>query len=299
MEIRPVHWVGALLVSTVLHLGAAYVIYTPATGDTATGGTAVTVELSSAAALVPPVSSPQDAGVAEPGYTLAATVSTVEAAEIPDSAETDAETETNPSSSQPRIEVIQATPPVDNEAGAVGFGGTIAARIQPGLADMDTTPNSKPVEVIEARAGPQPVSVPATVQPPIESVVVEDRSTLMQIDTFASGHTENPGERAGNPGEIADAKQNYYAELSTWLSRHKHYPRSARRKRQEGVVEVEFVIDGNGRLLEYRIVRSSGFRLLDDEAQALLERAAPMPSIPAELEKTRLSIIAPISFSLR
>ena len=83
------------------------------------------------------------------------------------------------------------------------------------------------------------------------------------------------------------------------MSRHKHYPRHARRKRQQGIVEVEFVIDGNGRLLDYRIVTSSGFRLLDNEAQALLERAAPMPSIPAELKQTRLSIIAPISFSLR
>lgn len=293
MEIRLKHWLGALLVSMVLHLGAAYAIYTPAAGVGATGGTGVTVELGSAAALVPPVSSPQHAGATEPGHTLTATLSNVEVARIPDIAETSTETDTNPSISEPPIEVIQARPPVEGGAGMVEFESTIATRIPPGLVDPEATPNSKPVEITAAPAGPQPV--PATIQAPDESVELEDHSTLMQIDTHASGQN---GE-AGDPDENSAVAQDYYAELSTWLSRHKHYPRRARRKRQQGVVEVEFVIDGNGRLLDHRIVTSSGFRLLDDEAQALLERAAPMPSIPAELGQPRLSIIAPISFTLR
>ena len=295
MEISPKHWLGALLVSTVLHLGAAYMIYTPAAGAGATGGTGgtgVTVELGSAAALVPPVSSPQHAGAAEPGHTLTATVSTVEVAKIPDVAETSTETNLTPSITAPPIEVIQAPPPVEDEAGMVEFESTTATRIPPGLVDPEVTPNSNPVEITAAPAGPQPV--PTTIQAADESVELEDHSSLMQIDTHASGQN---GE-AGDPDENSAVAQGYYAELSTWLSRHKHYPRRARRKRQQGVVEVEFVIDAKGGLLEHRIVTSSGFRLLDDEAQALLERASPMPSIPAELGQPRLSIIAPISFTL-
>lgn len=297
MEIRPKHWLSALLVSTVLHLGAAYAIYTPATGVGATGGHGVTVELGSAATLVPPVSSPQHAGVAEPGHTLMATLSIVEVAKIPGIAETGTETDSNPSISEPPIEIIQATPPVEDGTGLVEFESTTATRIPPDPADTDATPSSKPVDITAAPAGPQPV--PATIQAADESVVLEDYSMLMQMDTHASGQNGNAGDQAGDPGENSAVAQGYYAELSTWLSRHKHYPRRARRKRQQGVVEVEFVIDGNGRLLDHRIVTSSGFRLLDDEAQALLERAAPMPSIPAELGQPRLSIIAPISFTLR
>jgi len=106
-------------------------------------------------------------------------------------------------------------------------------------------------------------------------------------------------DQTGRTSRNADIAQSYYSELSAWLSRHKQYPRRARRKRQEGVVEVEFVIDRNGQLLDYRVVTSSGFQLLDDEAQSLLKRAAPLPPIPGELEQSQLSIIAPISFSLR
>ena len=60
-----------------------------------------------------------------------------------------------------------------------------------------------------------------------------------------------------------------------------------------------FVIDREGRLLEQRVVKSSGYRLLDEEAAAIVRRAAPMPPIPAELGHHRLVITAPISFSLK
>lgn len=100
-------------------------------------------------------------------------------------------------------------------------------------------------------------------------------------------------------GGSTEVRDNYYAELAGWLERYKRYPRRARKRRQQGVVEVTFVINRQGQLLSQQVVGSSGYRLLDREASEMLERASPMPPIPAELRYVQLSITVPIAFYLR
>jgi len=51
--------------------------------------------------------------------------------------------------------------------------------------------------------------------------------------------------------------------------------------------------------LAHRIVKGSGHRLLDRKVEALLRRASPMPPIPADFQKSRLSITVTIVFALR
>lgn len=64
-------------------------------------------------------------------------------------------------------------------------------------------------------------------------------------------------------------------------------------------MRLTFTIDRQGRLLSHRIAASSGHPLLDQEVKAMVQRASPMPSIPAALGKSRLTITVPISFTLR
>jgi protein TonB len=306
MDIRPMHWAGALLISATLHLGAAYVIYTPATGATAPGGTGVTVELGTAVALAETVAPPLDAEPDQPSPTPVAMESAVDATKIGATAGIEVESESKLSNSKPQFESIQETPAVEIKAEAVGIESVLTVGVPPNVANIVSNPEPNQIEVNEVRTDSRPV--PAAVEARTEAIALTNLSAPKYTGDTVSDRPSNPDDvasaagnfdRGGGPGNNSVVAQNYYAELSTWLSRHKHYPRHARRKRQQGIVEVEFIIDGNGQLLDYRIVTSSGFRLLDNEAQALLERAAPMPSIPAELKQTRLSIIAPISFSLR
>lgn len=92
---------------------------------------------------------------------------------------------------------------------------------------------------------------------------------------------------------------NYQGRLVAWMNRYKRYPDRARRLRQEGTVRVSFTIDRNGRLLSHRIVGGSGYPLLDQEVQAMLERANPMPAFPTGMSQSQLTVTVPINFRLR
>lgn len=105
------------------------------------------------------------------------------------------------------------------------------------------------------------------------------------------------GSEGGGGGQASTS--NYYGRLATWLARHKRYPVQARRLRQEGTAKVTFTITRSGRVVSKRIVQSSGYELLDQEVQAMLERASPLPRIPSSLGRSRLTITLPVAFALR
>ena len=92
--------------------------------------------------------------------------------------------------------------------------------------------------------------------------------------------------------------RSYAAKVRSWLYAHKIYPRRARMRREEGRVQVRFVLDRTGMLLEGAVVQGSGNAVLDDEAEAMLRRASPYPRAPVELPGERIEFTAPIIFSL-
>mgnify|MGYP000730536222 CR=1 FL=1 len=91
----------------------------------------------------------------------------------------------------------------------------------------------------------------------------------------------------------------YLAKLQARLAAAKEYPRRARLQPEEGVAEVRFAIDKQGRLLSYEIVTSLGHARLDRAAIAMLKRATPLPAIPDELGRQRLELPVPVRFALR
>ncbi|MCA1975163.1 MAG: energy transducer TonB, partial [Caenispirillum sp.] len=99
----------------------------------------------------------------------------------------------------------------------------------------------------------------------------------------------------GTPGERRD----YLAQVQAWLERHKEYPRSARMRRQEGTVLLQFVLDRSGRVLSHRIVRGSGHDALDAEVDAMIRRASPLPPMPPAMTAQTMDITVPVQFALR
>ncbi|HEY0838066.1 MAG TPA: energy transducer TonB, partial [Azospirillum sp.] len=83
------------------------------------------------------------------------------------------------------------------------------------------------------------------------------------------------------------------------LERHKRYPRIAQMRRQEGVAQVRFVIDRQGRVLSARLETGSGHALLDEETVALVERASPLPPPPPEMPRERIELVVPVQFFVR
>ncbi|MFZ1096771.1 MAG: TonB family protein, partial [Xanthobacteraceae bacterium] len=83
------------------------------------------------------------------------------------------------------------------------------------------------------------------------------------------------------------------------LERNKRYHPAAQARGEQGVAQVFFSLDRQGRVIDSRITRSSGAAALDEEALALLRRAEPFPAPPAELAGPQVNLTVPIRFNLR
>ncbi len=75
------------------------------------------------------------------------------------------------------------------------------------------------------------------------------------------------------------------------IERAKSYPFLARQRGIEGTVLVSFMIDKKGLPQAIRIVKSSGYQILDEEVPRMIRRASPFPGLKGE-------IVIPITFKL-
>lgn len=92
--------------------------------------------------------------------------------------------------------------------------------------------------------------------------------------------------------------QSYYGIVRSMLDSNKKYPLLSLQRRQEGTPIVEFTILRNGDVVDVKIT-SSGYRLLDREAQKIVLKSAPFPPIPKSLGKDQIDLRVPINFNLQ
>lgn len=136
----------------------------------------------------------------------------------------------------------------------------------------------------------------AAAQPRASSPAAEAGDSESPAETTV---TAGPTSTPAASGAPALARKRYLAELAAWLERYKHYPRRAQRRRQEGTVELTFVINRAGQVVRYEIVRSSGHDLLDDAVRRMIERAQPLPALPEGLAGSSIALTLPVGFHLR
>ncbi len=70
------------------------------------------------------------------------------------------------------------------------------------------------------------------------------------------------------------------------------YPEEAVVNRMSGKALMRFTLTNKGELVDIRLIRSSGHKVLDDEALLAVKAAAPYKPFPANLNKKRLHIVA-------
>jgi periplasmic protein TonB len=97
----------------------------------------------------------------------------------------------------------------------------------------------------------------------------------------------------------SNAIPTWKTQIVALLERNKRYPPAAQSRGEHGVAQVFFSLDRTGRVIESRVVRSSGAATLDEEALALLHRAQPFPPPPAEMPGPHVDLTVPIRFNLR
>lgn len=90
----------------------------------------------------------------------------------------------------------------------------------------------------------------------------------------------------------------YYINLKRKIELVWEYPYLARESGLQGRLLMRFVINRDGSLADAKVLRSSGFALLDREALRAVHDAAPFPPLPARMDTDRLVINATFEYVL-
>ncbi|MBI4825576.1 MAG: energy transducer TonB [Nitrospirae bacterium] len=72
--------------------------------------------------------------------------------------------------------------------------------------------------------------------------------------------------------------------ISSAIERAKTYPAIARRRSIEGTVYVSFRIGASGEPREIEVLKSSGYKMLDEATMKVIKKAAPYPYIKSRIE---------------
>ena len=151
------------------------------------------------------------------------------------------------------------------------------------LRDAITATDSKLEEKIVRTDEPPPVAEPPKPQqiqaevPPQQTAKVSQQSSG---EARAGGNTT--------------ARTAYLGRLRDVLEKAKINPRT----RLAGTVIVKFRVAAGGQLVSREITSSSGSKVLDDAAVAVLERAAPFPPMPADVASSEPMVVTvPVEFN--
>ena len=250
---------------------------------------------------------PPEAAVPPEAVPLYAPVETVEAVEPPEEQTTvDAAPPVEPEVVATE-EVEPAEEPVEGPVEEIIAETPMAVPPLPQSKPRPPVPETPVAETPVAEA-PQPAATPEAERgatqtaaagpqegpPAAADELVGNAGKVGSGDRAATGAAEGHS-GGGAPGAFVD----YKAQLVAWLEKHKEYPRRARLRRQEGTALLQFVMDRSGKVLEYRILESSGYKLLDEEVVAMIERASPLPEPPAAMEGERFEYKVPVWFNQR
>lgn len=196
---------------------------------------------------------------------------------------------------EPPPEIVADVPPVvENLAADAPLPPVLKPRVEPKPAPKaEPKPQAKP---IKAAARPeQPKAQPTDAVASTEAAVT--------LPNAAPGPSPAAPQQAAVPVvaplTVVAPPADYVGLLRQQLERNKVYPRTAQQRRQQGSAMLRIAIDRGGQVLSFKIEQSSGYELLDREVVAMVQRASPLPPIPAGLDIDRLEVVVPVEFLLR
>lgn len=138
---------------------------------------------------------------------------------------------------------------------------------------------------------PTPPPPAQTIVP--EPSVVSERPLPSLKDLLPSASWSSSSERDATPVNLNTRDPvyaSYFTRIKQLIDSQWEYPELALRYGLQGRLTLQFIISGNGRLEQLRLIRSSGSQLLDDEALRAIKAASPFPPIPAWIKPNPLPI---------
>lgn len=158
-------------------------------------------------------------------------------------------------------------------------------------APEPAAPKEPPTQAVSAPA----VAAPAPPKPAKPARRDTARQARLEPDRPAP-----PAPRAAPASSVGRGRSNadaaYAAQVAAHLARYKRFPADVQNREAAGVALVQFSVDGSGRVTSVRLARGTGVSALDQEAQALVRRASPVPPPPSG---EAISFTLPINFQMR
>ncbi len=120
----------------------------------------------------------------------------------------------------------------------------------------------------------------------------------------SEGSTLDIGEIGNEERKILSLNTMEFKYLSYFLSIKRkiyllwNYPREAIMAGIEGRLKIKFTIGKDGNLEELKLVQSSGYRILDEEALSAIRDAAPFNPIPKRFGQDHITILATFEYVL-
>lgn len=149
------------------------------------------------------------------------------------------------------------------------------------------------------KSAPTPYTVPPVTTPPTEVVPVTPVPEVAPPPVVATPPIAPPPKPTGpSQVDMNAARDSYGNTLWEAIGKYKNYPRIAQMRGWQGDVVVELLLDGSGNLKSKKILKSSSYEVLDKEALAMVDKAAPFPAPPEALRGSSFSIKVPIPFRL-
>ena len=156
-------------------------------------------------------------------------------------------------------------------------------------------------EVVKEEKPPEPESEPELKPQPEEEKIIKEPKPKKQIEQeiVKQPQPEPPQEfvKVINPQE--EAMLRYQDMVKQKIESCRRYPPWAKKQGFEGTVHIKFTILSTGFTKDIKIIKSSGFNILDKEAISTIKRAQPFPPIPEEMKVSSLTMEVSIVFTLQ
>jgi protein TonB len=174
----------------------------------------------------------------------------------------------------------------------------VVAAPPPRAEPVKPRPRSKPVAPTpvakeEPAPPPQPAPEPAAEEPPVAQMesVAPNPAPAAPVP-LVTGMDQSPTQvaRASEPAEDPGSLARYRQQLILAAPRYKRYPRIAQDNNWQGNVAVRMVIGPGGAVSALTVLKSSGYDVLDQQAQEMFRNAAAVVPIPPVLRGKQFAV---------
>lgn len=90
----------------------------------------------------------------------------------------------------------------------------------------------------------------------------------------------------------------YLEKIFLLINNNKKYPRLSKLNKEFGTVIVSFVVKNDGKISDIKIIKSSGYKRLDDSAMQSIIELNSVDNIPEYFHKEKLTLDLPINYIL-